>query len=289
MDWLNINGKVDLIEVGPRDGLQSLPYFVPTSLKIEIINNLIDAGFKNIQITSFVNPNKVPQFKDAEEVVNYFKDKQNIVLHALVLNYRGLVRAIEAGIKAVEVSISANDEFSQKNSNMSFEKALNEVKDIINKAKKSDLYIRGSIQCSFGYRDPYDVSIDNICKICDVFLNEKINEIVFADTTALCNSKFLNIFCDRIIKHINLDLISMHFHSKNNIGLVNLYEAYRLGIRRFDTSFGYIGGCPFIEDSKINVSTEEAINLFNSIGVDTGIDDASIKKCSDILTQLHKQ
>ncbi|WP_461834570.1 beta/alpha barrel domain-containing protein [Desulfothermus sp.] len=274
--------QVVLIEVGPRDGLQSYPCFISTENKIKIIENLIDAGLRNIQITSFVNPRKVPQFKDAEEIVRYFKNT-DLTLTSLVLNKKGLDRAISAGAKGVEISISASSEFSVRNTGMSKKDALASLKHMLLTAKNNGLYIRGSIQCCFGYMSYSDVTVDDVLEIVDIFLYIGVDEIVFADTTARANPILINEFFENILKKIDANIISMHFHSKMNLGIVNMYESLKFGIKRFDTSFGYLGGCPFIDTSYINISTEEAINLLNELNIYAGVDINKLKKCSDYL------
>ncbi len=285
MDFRNTCEEAVITEVGPRDGLQSYTLFIPTDLKVKIINSLLEAGIKNIQITSFVNPKKVPQFKDAEKVVNYFKGRDG-VFTGLVLNEKGLYRAIECGIMGVEVSISASDQFSIKNTGISKEDLINRLDNMLSIARKNKLYVRGSIQCSFGYLNRLDIKISDVIYLAHIFLDGGINELVFADTTAVANPLTIKYFFDEVLKNIDQDIISVHYHSKMNIGLVNIYETLKYGIYRFDTSFGYSGGCPFVEDRYINVSTEDAVNLFNELGMYTGIDLAKLKNCSSLLNNL---
>ncbi|GAB6162018.1 hydroxymethylglutaryl-CoA lyase [Desulfothermus naphthae] len=274
--------EVFLTEVGPRDGLQSYPSFIPTSNKIKIIENLIEAGLKNIQITSFVNPKKVPQFKDAEEIVKYFRNT-DLILTNLVLNKKGLERALSVGAKGVEISISASNDFNLKNTGMSKKDSIVSLKDMLLIAKKSGLYIRGSIQCCFGYVKSCDVSLEDVLEIVDIYLDVGVDEIVFADTTAKANPILISKFFENILKKVDSNIISMHFHSKMNLGIVNMYESLKFGIKRFDTSFGYLGGCPFLDKSYINISTEEAVNLLNELNIYTGVDLNKLKKCSNFL------
>ena len=164
-------------------------------------------------------------------------------------------------------------------------KLINQLKEMLHLAKDNNIYIRGSIQCCFGYRNPKDVSINDVLKFSDIFLDFDIDEIVYADTSANANPRLISQFFEYILKYIPLSKISMHYHSKMNLGLVNMFYSFQYGIYRYDTSFGYLGGCPFLEDSKKNISTEEAINLCNSLGLYLDIDLDILKECNEILNK----
>ena len=285
MDYSNLPAFVVLTDVGPRDGLQSFPTYIPFNTKIRLIETLISSGVKNIQITSFVSPKIISQFRDAEDVVLYFADKEDLVLSALILNTKGIERALSSGIRAVEISMSANNEFSLKNTNMSKDDALKQVKQILLIASENNLYIRGSIQCCFGYKYSNDVLIEDILEISKIFMEYNVNEIVYADTTSNATPKSIDKFFSYILKYIDKDIISMHYHSKMNMGLINIFCSLEYGISRFDTSFGFLGGCPSLDNAYKNVSTEEADNLLKSLGIETGINPKLLEECAKILNQ----
>ena len=144
--------KVTLIEVGPRDGFQFEKQMIPTEMKVEIINDLVEAGLKHIQVASFVNPARVPQMADAEEVVSRLPESPGVIFSGLVLNPKGLQRALRAGLKHVEISISASDTHSRKNTNASLPEARQRIAQMIKIGKKHGLTIRGELQCVFGCR-----------------------------------------------------------------------------------------------------------------------------------------
>ncbi len=285
MNQLSLPQRVILIEVGPRDGFQSLPYYLPTSLKIKTIWSLLKSGISNIQITSFVNPARVPQFKDAEEVVAQFRDHPGVIFTALVLNEKGLERALSSGIAGVEISISASDSFSKENMGKGYWEALKETSYMLSLAKKEKLYIRASIQCSFGLTPEEGIPLSQIEEILDIFLDNGVNEIVFADTASIAGPLEVIRLIDTVVSRIDRKLISLHFHGEPSLVLVNLYVSLIHGISRFDTSFGGIGGCPFMKGAKQNLPTEDALRLLSKLKITTGISLSCIEECSRIFNR----
>ncbi len=286
MNELLVPLKAILIEVGPRDGFQSLPHPIPTSLKIETIKGLIEAGISNIQITSFVNPARVPQFKDAEEVVRALGDyRKDIILTGLVLNRKGLERAFDSGIGGVEISLSASDEFSRKNARMTYRDALAQTSEMVVEAKERGLYVRGSIQCSFGTLEDKRPPLTQIHEILDVFLKEGIDEVVLADTASVAGPLEVKDVLKEVMKRIPLDRLTLHFHGERSLAMVNLYTALLMGVYRFDTCFGGIGGCPFMDNFRQNICTEEALDLFLRLNIATGIEKSMVEHCTQVFNK----
>ncbi len=282
MNQLLLPRRVTLIEVGPRDGFQSIPYPLPSSLKIKTIQSLLKSGITNIQITSFVNPAIIPQFKDAEEVVAEFigYPDPEVIFTGLVLNKKGLDRAIASGISGVEISISASDSFSKKNTGKGYLEALKEVSYMLSIARKKELYVRASIQCTFGTSQKEEMPLSQIKEILRIFLDNGVNEIVFADTASVAGPLEISKLLENVLSYTNKEMVSLHFHGDASMVLVNLYASLLQGITRFDTSFGGIGGCPFIKGAKQNLSTEEAIKLLSKLNIQTGINLSRLQECS---------
>jgi len=157
--------QVEIIEVGPRDGLQREPTPISTDEKVTLIEDLIGAGLKRIQVTSFVHPKYVPQMADAEEVCARIPKRSGVVYSGLALNLRGVERAQKAGLAQVDISVSASDAHSQRNANRSIEEALVEFKEMSALARSFGMAVRGGIQCAFGYQRPDDVYPDKVVDI----------------------------------------------------------------------------------------------------------------------------
>ena len=272
--------KVTLIEVGPRDGFQIETKIIPTEMKVEIINALVNAGLKQIQVASFVNPDRVPQMADAEEVVRLLPDSTGTVFSVLVLNSRGLKRALQAGLKLVEISISASDTHSRKNTGMSFDKAFFQMQEMIQLAREGNVKVRASVQCAFGCVYEGEISLKRLRKLIRHFASNDVDAIALADTTGMANPLS--------VKHTLRDLmpecrgipLALHLHDTRGLGLANVIEAMRWGVTHFDTAIAGMGGCPFVRGAAGNIATEDTVHMMETMGIDTGIDLAAVGKCS---------
>jgi len=169
--------KVTLTEVGPRDGFQFEDQVIPTGMKVEIINDLVAAGLKNIQVASFVNPSRVPQMADAEEVVSRLPESRGVIFNGLVLNTRGVRRALQTGLKHVEISLSASDTHSRKNAGVGFDRALIGIKEMIQLAHAEAMVVRAGIQCAFGCAYEGDVSRERIVNLVQYYVSQKVDTI----------------------------------------------------------------------------------------------------------------
>ncbi|MBF0118436.1 MAG: hydroxymethylglutaryl-CoA lyase [Desulfobacterales bacterium] len=272
--------KVTLIEVGPRDGFQFEKKIIPTPIKIEVINLLISAGLKHIQIGSFVNPKIVPQMADTHELFKLIPQREGIILTALSLNTNGVKQANDANVKNIEISISASNTHSVKNTGMSLNEAIDEGIKMIELSKKYGMNVRGSIQCSFGCFYEGDIPEDRILKISNFFLEKGIDMLALADTTGLATPLKIKSLLPKIISLYDKKKIALHLHDTRKLGLVNLMEALSLGINHFDTSFAGLGGCPFVPNASGNISTEDTANLLESLNIKTGINVEKVRLCS---------
>ena len=179
--------KVTLVEVGPRDGFQFEKQMIPTEMKVEIINDLVEAGLKHIQVASFVNPARVPQMADAEAVVSRLPESAAVIFSGLVLNPKGLQRALQAGLKYVEISISASDTHSRKNAGLSFDQAVARMKQMIRLARTENIGVRAGVQCAFGCVYEGNVSQERIVNLVRYYAANKVDAIALSDTTGMAN------------------------------------------------------------------------------------------------------
>ncbi len=276
----NVPQKVTVIEVGPRDGFQYESTIIPTELKVQIIEDLVDAGISHIQITSFVNPKKVPQMADAEKLVGLLPKKEHVIYSGLVLNTKGVERAAAAGISNVEISISASDTHGLKNAGMPFSQAVAQAKDMIRLAKSFHQTIRASVQCSFGCAFEGEVDTRRVIQIIEEYLEYGVDAVCLSDTTGMATPLKLEYLLEKVIPMAKQIPVMLHLHDTRGIGLVNVMTALLSGVTYFDTSLGGMGGCPFVPNASGNIATEDTLYLLESLGIKTGIDKTRVAKCS---------
>jgi hydroxymethylglutaryl-CoA lyase len=259
-------------EQGLRDGLQTLPRMLPLEMKLDFIQRLMDAGLRRIQVTSFVHPKWVPAMSDAAQLCARLPQSSEVEFSALVLNNKGVERAAQAGIRLVAASISASDTHSKKNANKTLSEARQEFKEMVSLARQHQLSIRGGIQCVFGCR--YEGAIDEavVYDITKHHLDCGVEEIAFADSTGMGNPAQMKRMLPRLLELCGTVPVSLHLHNTENKGYANLVAALDCGVRQFDTAFGGLGGCPFIQGATGNIATEDTVHLLHQMGYTTGID-----------------
>jgi hydroxymethylglutaryl-CoA lyase len=272
--------KVEIIEVGPRDGLQREPTPISTNEKVDLIEDLVGAGLKRIQVTSFVHPKYVPQMADAEEVCARIPKEPDVVYSGLALNLRGVERAQKAGLAQVDISVSASNDHSQRNANRSIEDALAEFKEMVSLARSSGMVVRGGIQCAFGYQRPDDVSPEKVVDIAQHHLDLDVDELALADSSGFANPRDLTALLKDIMPLAGGTPIILHLHDTRGMGLANVLAALDCGVRHFDTAFGGLGGCPFIDGATGNIATEDTVYMLEQMGIQTGINLSQLSQIS---------
>ena len=281
-----MNNRVEIMEVGLRDGLQNIRGNLSIEDRLFIIEGLIEAGITNIQIASFVNPKRVPQMAFVEDLASRIDRIKGIEFSGLVFNQKGVERALNCGLNKIETSISISERYSQKNLAMSVPESLKNLKDIVAMAKKNSMNIRAGLQCVWGFED--NNSFDSLVVI------ERLKEIIgmgvkrisLCDTSGLANPKKISKLLEEVISLFSDIEISIHLHNTNGLGLVNLFTALDFGIKEIDTSLGGIGGSPFIKNSRGNIATEDAVYLMEAMGYNMGVD---LKKISKLSRTLEKK
>jgi len=286
---LKLPDKVTLIEVGPRDGFQFENKIIPTNLKVEIISDLVDAGIKDIQVTSFVHPDVVPQMADAETLLRRLPKRKGVRYCGLVLNKKGVERAHLSGLQHIEISISASDTHSRKNAGMPFEKAMETGKKMIRLAQEYNMEIRAGIQCAFGCVYEGRISEERLLKIAKNFLKAGIQTLAISDTTGMANPLLLKNLLKKLMPKIGNTLVVLHLHDTRGLGLVNVMAAMECGVTRFDTALAGMGGCPFVSGAAGNIATEDTAWLMKSLNIETGVDISKVAKCSQRLEDFFKK
>jgi hydroxymethylglutaryl-CoA lyase len=271
---------VTLFEVGPRDGFQFEKTLIPTDLKLEMVQGLVAAGLRNIQVTSFVNPRKVPQMADAEELVRRLPKDPAVCFSGLVLNRVGLERACKSGLQAVEISVSASDSHSRRNTGMPLTVAVAQGQELIRTAVREGLRVRASVQCAFGCVQEGPIAEDRVGQILAAFKASGAHSLALADTTGMATPPAIKRLLRRVLPATGTAPLTLHLHDTRGLGLVNLMAGLECGVTRFDTAFGGLGGCPFVQAAAGNIATEDTLYLLAALGVETGVDATAVARCS---------
>jgi hydroxymethylglutaryl-CoA lyase len=263
---------VTIEEQGLRDGLQSEEKVVPTEKKLDIIRQLTGAGIKRIQVTSFVSSQRVPQVADADQLCAGLPAHRDVIYSSLALNAKGVARAARAGITHVTASISASDAHSQRNAGITLKAARRQFSEMVTIGKNSGLIVRGGIQCAFGCRFEGRIDPGTVLDMVREQLDLGIDEIELADTTGMANPNAIQEIAGQVVSEADELPVYLHLHDTEGKGLANALAALQTGVTHFDTAFGGMGGCPFIEGASGNISTEDLVLMLQQMGIETGVD-----------------
>lgn len=264
---------IELIEVGPRDGLQNEKQTISTADKIELIERAIAAGSRRIEVTSFVNPRAVPQMADADDVCNGLPDRDDVTYIGLVMNRRGAERAIAAGrIDQLGAVAVATDRFAMANQGMTSDGSVDAAMDIISFARASGKTAQATIAASFGCPFEGEVAEDRVVAMAASIAEAGPVEIALADTIGVGNPAHVARLVSRVSEVTGGLPIRVHFHNTRGTGLANVWAAIQAGARTVDSSLGGLGGCPFAPGAAGNVSTEDVAYMLERAGISTGLD-----------------
>ena len=274
------------METGLRDGLQVVDRYVAVKDRLIIINGLIDAGIKNIQVTSFVNPKKVPQMSESETLIKGLTKNKHVEYSALVFNQRGVERAVKSGIKKIETSISVNESYNQKNLGLDNLQSFKKLKNVVRSSIENKLKTRAGLQCVWGHNYDYNATHKLILNTISSLLDLGVKRISLCDTGGMATPETISRLLELIYNNFPEIDLCLHLHNTYGLGLGNLFQALKFGIGEIDTSIGGIGGTPYIQGSKGNIATEDTIYMLKRIGYDIGID---IKKVARLSRFLEKK
>jgi len=260
----NKHQQFRVVEVGPRDGLQNEKEPIDTEVKYQFIMELLEAGLKEIEITSFVRPDKIPQLSDASELVLKLSKVTNLdSFWCLVPNLKGLEKALDLGITNIAVFTSVSETFNQKNINISVNDATKLISEIAAKAKKinSRIKIRCYISMVFGCPYEGNTVLQKVAPLINELKRIEIDEFSFGDTIGVAYPQLVKSQLDSIVPIISKDKISLHFHDTKGMALLNVQTACQYGISSFDSSAGGMGGCPFAKGATGNLATEDLLEF----------------------------
>jgi hydroxymethylglutaryl-CoA lyase len=256
-----------------RDGLQSEQKILSLAEKLAVFRLLAAAGVKRIQAGSFVHPKVIPQLADTDELIRMVRDEiPGVLVTALVLNERGLERALKCGLNHLSMSSSASNSHSMKNVRRSAAEAFAGLLELIRRALESDLRVRAGVQCAFGCVYDGAIAEDRVLEMAGRLAEAGAHELDLADTSGMANPVQVRGLVLKVRAAIPHLPISIHLHDTRGLGLSNMLAAYESGATIFDVSAGGLGGCPFVKGAAGNVAAEDAVNLFEQMGVATGID-----------------
>ncbi|MBX7083801.1 MAG: hydroxymethylglutaryl-CoA lyase [Nannocystaceae bacterium] len=265
--------EVSIYEVGPRDGLQNEKAILPTDRKLELIEGVVDAGVRRIEITSFVDPKWIPALADHTEVARGVHRKADVAYSALVPNMRGLDGASRAGMQEVAVFMAASETHNRKNINRSTEEALSTYRVVVDEALARGMRVRGYVSCVYGC--PYEgtVALDAVLRVAHGLLELGIYELSLGDTIGVGTPRQIEYVLRGLLRSgIALDRLAVHFHDTRGTALANITVALQLGIRTVDSAIGGLGGCPYAPGASGNVATEDVVYMLQGMGVRTGVD-----------------
>lgn len=284
--------KVSIIEVGPRDGLQNEKNIIGLDDKVTYIKLLAEAGLREIEATSFVRAEKIPQMSDGIELYKKLLLEPSLkqtTLYSLVPNDVGLENALEAGVKDIAIFTATSNTFNKKNINATIDESLKRIDLVMKKANAEGMKARAYISTVFGCPYEGETSLVELKRIALHLKNLGIKEISLGDTIGIAHPLQVKEVINYLSNDFSLDFFAMHFHDTKGMAVANTLAALQMGMSRFDSSSGGLGGCPYALGASGNVATEDLVTLFSSMGIDCGVDMKKLAFASSfILKKLNK-
>jgi len=273
-------GRVSIVEVGPRDGLQNEKAIVATADKIAFVNRLTAAGHSTIEVSAFVSPKWVPQMADAAAVFAGIARRTGVRYTALVPNQAGLERALAAGVSEIAIFAAASETFSQRNINQSIDQSLKTYAAVCAQATAAGLRIRGYLSTCFGCPFEGEVSPSQVARVAARLFDLGVFEVSISDTIGVAHPGQVPRVLDAVTKEISLSQTALHFHDTRGTALANVLAGLDYGVATFDSSAGGLGGCPFAPGAAGNLATEDLLYMLDGLGIETGVSLARVAESS---------
>ncbi|MDO5103340.1 MAG: hydroxymethylglutaryl-CoA lyase [Lautropia sp.] len=275
-----MNDFVRVVEVGARDGLQNEKTIVPAATKIELINRLSNAGFSEVEATSFVSPKWIPQLADAEEVLAGITRKPGVRYPVLVPNERGLERAISAGVDYIAVFTAASDAFAQRNINATVAESLERLRPVIQGARDKGLAVRGYVSTVLGCPYQGDVPVAEVVRVSKALFDMGCEEISLGDTIGVGTPAKARTMLEACATEVPMPRLAVHFHDTYGQAMANVLACLEAGVRVVDSSVGSLGGCPYAKGASGNLATEDLLYMLHGLGMRTGVDLDAVSEIS---------
>jgi hydroxymethylglutaryl-CoA lyase len=278
--------NVIINDVGPRDGLQNQQKILTPEQRVELVEALMKAGVRNIEVGSFVSPKAVPAMAGADQLFAALPVDAGMNYTALIPNMKGYELATQAGARSVSMVLYGSEGMAQKNVNMGKQQAEEVTADILKRAHTDGIRVTATI--AVAYECPFDGPVDpaETAQIADRFLQLGADEICIADTIGAANPRQVRDLTSRLVDAHGGERLSCHFHDTRAMGLANVFAGIESGIRKFDASIGGLGGCPFAPGASGNVATEDVVMMLEQMGFDSGIDLPLLLQASELAREL---
>ncbi len=257
--------------MGPRDGLQNESVILSTQEKLRYINMLSETGLKDIEVSSFVNPARVPQLSDASEIFQQLERAEGIRYSALVPNMRGLERAQSVGVDAIAVFTAASETFTQNNIGVSIDQSLTNFEEVVRVAVANRIWVRGYVSTAFFCPFEGRIKMEQVTRVVERLLEMGVDEISVGDTIGHAVPTDVSTLTEVLLATIPLKMFAYHFHDTRGTALANVLRALEYGISIFDSASGGSGGCPFAPGASGNLATEDLLYMLQCMGIETGV------------------
>ena len=278
--------QVRIVEVGPRDGLQNEPASVATSVKLELIRRLAQAGLRTIEATAFVSARWVPQMADHSEVLRGISRHTGVSYPVLVPNMKGFETALAAGAREVAVFGAASETFAQKNINCSIDESLARFRPVADAALGHDIRVRGYVSCVLGCPFEGEVASTKVAEVAAALYGMGCYEISLGDTIGVGTPARTQRMIEAVARTVPLERLAGHYHDTYGMAAANVYASLEMGVGVFDSSVAGLGGCPYSPGASGNVATEDIVYLLDGLGIDTGVDLAKVAEAGAYICHI---
>ena len=265
-------GRVRIVEVGPRDGLQNEKAEVPTRVKLELIERLVDAGLPAVEATAFVSPKWIPQMADHTAVLEGIRRKPGVSYPVLTPNLKGFHAAQAAGATEVAVFGAASESFSKKNINCSVAESLERFRPVAQAASAARIKVRGYISCVLGCPYEGEIAPEKVAAVAQALHEMGCYEISLGDTIGTGTPGKTQAMIQAVARRVPLAKLAGHYHDTYGQALANIYASLESGVATFDSSVAGLGGCPYAKGASGNVATEDVVYMLDGLGIETGVD-----------------
>jgi hydroxymethylglutaryl-CoA lyase len=279
-------GRVQIVEVGPRDGLQNESTTLSTGQKLKMVCDLANAGLTRIETVSFAHPDKVPQMADAEAVMAGLPQRDDVSYIGLILNWKGWLRAVDTAVNEVNMNVSASDTFNRRNQGVGTDETIEVLGHVVQDAASKGLPVTGTIATSWGCPFEGEVPLERFLQVAAKVAETGVSEIAIADTIGVADPWNVTDRIQAVREVAGAIPLRVHFHNTRNSGIANAYAAIQAGVTTLDSSVGGLGGCPFAPAATGNIPTEDLLYMLERAGIASGVELENVMAVSRDLEQL---
>ncbi|MEX0730697.1 MAG: hydroxymethylglutaryl-CoA lyase [Aquisalimonadaceae bacterium] len=269
---MQLPATVNIVEVGPRDGLQNEAAVITADVKLDLIHRLAETGLRTIEATAFVSPRWVPQMADHATVLRGIRRRPGVSYPVLTPNMKGFENAAAAGAEEVAVFAAASERFSRTNINCSIDESLERFAPVLEAARTRGIRVRGYISCVLGCPYEGDVPAAAVARVADALYRMGCYEISLGDTIGVGTPLNAQRMVSAVAEHVPMEHIAAHFHDTYGQALANLFAVMQLGVSTMDSAVAGLGGCPYAKGASGNVATEDVVYMLDGLGIPTGVD-----------------